>query len=309
MVEAWIPFLVLGLFCTTLALRSMVTAAATHPQLRFWAIAYVVDFFTAESDPDDSDNSSFSWWWLALVIVVVAGLLTGIVYLLLNPVFRTPQILQWATFAFSIGLYLYSLVRLYPQRKYGLLACAGAALAIASWFMWPNLVTYNVAMFAVALCFVAVLLQLNISFKFAAATLIGMCVYDVLNVYITGAVIALKEQSASATLPTSFRMPKEFTMHPAEVVGIGGGDLIWPAWVLIVVGIIAYRAQAMWVWYAGLAGFTVGLLVALTITRLVSPQPALLYITPGLLGAVLLSAWRAGIIGLLFGRAPGVYRG
>jgi presenilin-like A22 family membrane protease len=75
---------------------------------------------------------------------------------------------------------------------------------------------------------------------------------------------------------------------------LGVGDVVLPGMLIVIAGRAGKLAGTPWLHRAAIAGYGVGLAACLTVaTTTGAPLPALVFLVPGPVIAVVLAAWRA----------------
>lgn len=178
-----------------------------------------------------------------------------------------------------------------------------AVSVVAAWFVYPVWLTTNL-LIGLIIAGLLVVVQPRLSFRHIAVVGVAMALlYDIIQVFGTGAMVETAAVAVKNDLPMLLALPQldasswsAFLTAP-PVFFLGGGDIFLPALLVVVAGRVAQRTSRPWVYRSGVIGFTVGLLVALlAATVLEVGQPATIYTIPAVVIAVLIAAYRGGVL-------------
>lgn len=180
-------------------------------------------------------------------------------------------------------------------------AIAVFALATVAWVLWPGWLTIDVLAALLGVGLLANAVHACISFRFAITFSGAMFLYDILHVYVTGWMHGIMAPTYEEQSPLLLIMPQSLSLEAGTLNLLGLGDILVPGFIILTAAVLAYRRGVMSLLYGGLAGYAVGLSIAgLLYYVFQTAQPALISLYPCTVGSILLVAWRAGLVRVLF---------
>ncbi|MDO8521328.1 MAG: presenilin family intramembrane aspartyl protease [bacterium] len=170
-----------------------------------------------------------------------------------------------------------------------LLAVTFGCTITALWTLYPNWLTINIAAALVAVTML--LLLQTIPLRTMTVVAVGVTIYDVVAVFSTGQMIAVA--GAAKDLPMMLIIPQSFDLAstPAQMLGLG--DIVIPGAIIMA----ALKKNIRNVYPFTLLGYFIGLTTAIGVVYLTRfPQPATIYLVPGVLFGLVWAAHRVGTL-------------
>ncbi len=239
-----------------------------------------------------------SWFQTVAVSILAVLFLSGVLWVMVKTL-SFPAITKWVIGAAGIS----SALKLFFGFKYKWQFCAvGSYILVFDdvWLLWPNLLTAN--LYAVLLAIGISLtppLQTSFTRLSFVATFVAIC-YDYVHVYGTGLMLKGIGTIENNHLPALIIIPKTLSLTAPRASAIGIGDIVIPAILAASAVRIGYKAGHTRYLWASVVGYAFGL--GLTVTALYvlrTSQPALIYLIPSVVVAVMLTAWRTNEFHLL----------
>ncbi len=161
----------------------------------------------------------------------------------------------------------------------------------AAWIFHPSWLTFDVAASAAVLW---MLVSVSIAnFGTAMITSGGVMIYDAISVFQTHKMIELVK--ATSGIPIMVMQPSSLSLHAQITFAMGLGDIVLPGLVVMFAFRAAKRCGGKAIAVGTILGYVMGLfatLLALHITG--SPQPATIYLMPGVLIGYAVAAYATG---------------
>jgi presenilin-like A22 family membrane protease len=249
---------------------------------------------TGDDEPaDEPEDQGLSWRMIAVqaaatlvVLTVVFALMKGLETL--NGGLRDVL----AVIATAAVIYL--------AAAWGRSVAARATLAapllamVAAWLLWPGWLTLSLVS---AIWIVAFIFVVQFSFPFISAAAIATVIalgYDYVQVFVTGGMLHAAGKAVHSQLPVMIQVPAHLALTSPPSFIIGLGDVAIPGILVVIAGRIGQRSGQRF-FLAAIGGYAVGLAADFAVmTTANTALPALVFLSPGVVGAVLVTAWRRG---------------
>lgn len=237
---------------------------------------------------------------ILLILGVIGGVTVALLLMWLVSRMHMGEIL-WMILA-AIGTITF--IALQSQVRSAIIASAVSIPVYMSWIIWPNWFTSDLILVIMAVALLVGFTQRSLNFKLFTVINIALFLYDIVHVFFTGIMeVAITEGfSASRMLPMALYMPVRFGGDGVAIgfQGLGMGDIVVPGLLIVVAGIVAYKHRCKKLLWFALGGYAAGLILTWVVIGVShSAQPALLYILPCVLMAILWGAHRTGKTGEL----------
>ncbi len=176
------------------------------------------------------------------------------------------------------------------------------ALALSTyWFIVPSWFSANLVAFGI-LFFIVYNIELRMSFMTAsfmkmAIVLVALAFgYDFVQVFLSSSMEAAANLAIEDSVPMLITIPASLSLHAPMAAGLGVGDIVFPALLVIMAGRISQRTNCRQIYRSAILGYALGLLAAdAAIVLFNTGQPATIYLFPMIIGSVWLSARKHGV--------------
>lgn len=253
--------------------------------------------WTAGSFPGGADVAWTVFLMLALTLVTGA-----IVWPLRLPSQGTPYVTVAVTAVLAV-LFGWSAARSWRGRA---AVAAVWAAGAGTWLFSADWLTYTVAAGATAIMFFA-LIRPGLSFWETSALLALCSGWDAYNLSVTHAAAVAAAAAADpfaggavlrghvAGIPEMIGIPGHITALSLYAAGLGIADVTLPGLLVVAAGRAGTLAGAPRLYRAAMLGYAGGLAAVTVVARLTgAAMPVLPFVTPAIVLAVAVTAWRAG---------------
>lgn len=239
------------------------------------------------------DYKKLKLWQLILIGVGLCAAMSGVLYVVVK-VADLPigTIMRLA----SILLPFLVLVFQLKGRKLRLTAMAVFAPCFTAWLVAPNWLTADL-LTVVAIGTTVLICQPKLSFfETSVVWWIVAWIYDAPQVFGTHLMEKSVTHSVANHSTGLLTLPGSFSLSAPPITGLGAGDVIFPALLVLVVARLAERTSQPLLYRAALVGYAVGFAAvegAILIFR--AGQPAMIYLVPAITITVWLTALYKGV--------------
>ena len=235
---------------------------------------------------------------ITTVATIAAGVLLGASLLALEPVIPDVTAVAMAALAF---LFTRTAARSWAARA---AAGLGSAVCVTAWAVAASWLTWTIAAAYTALAAITVI-RPRTSFWTAAAVATVLAGNDYVQVCLTRATVravAAGDPYASlgphpghaAGMPGLIGIPAHAALASPYAIMLGVGDVALPGILIVIAGRAGKLAGTLWLHRAAIAGYGSGLAACLTVATTTGvPLPAMAFLVPGTVIAVVVAAWRA----------------
>ena len=239
-------------------------------------------------------NKRESFWAMLKQVVGIFFVLTLVLFVLAfviklsgGVIFKGLIIFIFWTAAFNFAYFLN--IKFKPIKI--TLQIIMATVVTAAWVVFPSWLTLDIAGLIVILWALANCKTLT--FKQVLVLLIAVMIYDVVAVFGTGVMQIVALGAVKMHLPLMLTIPQSFSLASSALFKIGLGDIVLPGLMIMIAFREGRQRRLPAVSWATIGGYIVGGLVTVTILFLTHvPQPATIYLVPGVLIGFILVAWR-----------------
>jgi hypothetical protein len=199
-------------------------------------------------------------------------------------------------------LFVRSAARSWPLR---IAIAAVSATAGAVWILAASWLTYSIAAAFMAIAIITIV-RPRLSFWLTATVMAVLAVWDFIQVSVTHATVravvaadpfisVATPSTHAAGVPGLIGIAGQATLVSPYAVALGVGDVTLPGILIVIAGRAGQRAGTSRLYVAAVSGYAVGLAACLAVPASVSTAlPALVFLIPGVIVAVALTARRAG---------------
>lgn len=166
---------------------------------------------------------------------------------------------------------------------------------VALWLLWPHWLTAGVL--GIALCTALVgVWKPRLPFVWLFLVVLAVAgAYDAVQVFVTGDMVAALLSALDAVLPLMVVVPGEPNLFAKPESGLGLGDIVTSAILLVAAARIAQRTKTPWILYGGIVGYVVADLAVIAVGKITQHfQPATIYFVPGIAAGIMLAAVLTG---------------
>ncbi|MFA5987210.1 MAG: presenilin family intramembrane aspartyl protease [Candidatus Paceibacterota bacterium] len=166
------------------------------------------------------------------------------------------------------------------------------------WFVYPNWITIDLAETCVAMHFFVA--YRNIKLKQCAVITLGIMTYDALMVFGTGLMQKVAgglTVGGKAVIPALIMIPKSLSLDGKTLFCMGLGDIVLPGFIVVYAMRQALKHKAPSLAIGACLGYVAGSVIALSLFFVFkSPQPATIYLMPGVFVGFFSAAWYKGLL-------------
>jgi hypothetical protein len=166
---------------------------------------------------------------------------------------------------------------------------------IGAWLVWPDWLTLSLV---TSIWVVTVISTVQVAAPFVTAAVAATAVafgFDFVQVFLTGSMVHVANAAISGQVPILIEVPQHLALTAPSAFGLGQSDVAIPGVLLVIAGRMAQRTGKRVLYWAAAGGYGAGLAAALAAAVTWNTDlPALIFVIPGLVTAVLVTARRCG---------------
>lgn len=181
-----------------------------------------------------------------------------------------------------------------------------ATILSYSWYAYPNWLTIDTTTLILVIQFL--LTFRNISIKQSALIACGIMIYDAFMVFGTGVMQKVAGEAISngkVLMPILIMIPQSLSLESKAIFVEGLGDVVLPGLVVMCAMRESIRLSMPTLTMGACAGYIMGSLISLMVLIVFNfPQPATIYLMPGVFVGLLSVAWHKRLIKKVFVLKP-----
>jgi presenilin-like A22 family membrane protease len=240
---------------------------------------------------DSGDVGPFRWRRALLsgaaMVAAATLLLAG-----MNHLDRSRNWLIWVFAAAAVTSAISSAHRFTRTTATRLVVTVAGLALVGIWLLRPSWLTSDL----VAGLLILDIMNARWNIPFAQMAVIGVFLaagYDAVQVFITHSMTAAATVGTQRWMPMLIAIPAGPGLHAQAALVIGLGDIAVPGFLAVMAGQIGQRTGRRVYYRAAVTGYAVSLAAGLAVLALTgAPLPALVFVIPGVVGAVCIAAWR-----------------